>query len=197
MSAEFVLREHKDGTFGFVFQTEHGQVLLTSRSYGDADTALNRLRSARQMARKERNYELRTADEGGFYFVVKNRSKEVLGFSQRYPDPESMRQGMTLTRGCSHGARVENPFKAHIKAHLKYLHLKNSSHTLDTPFSCPQCGNAMVLKIAKRPKPGLQPGETFWGCSKYPRCKGFLNENLAAKPEPQPFSSPIMPAMNT
>src|SRR5688572_12689047 len=98
MSAEFVLRQDRDGTFVFVFQTETGQVLLTSRSYCDADTALRRLHSARQMARKDRNYELRTADEGGFYFVVKNRSNEVLAGSHLYPDAESMRQGMTLTR---------------------------------------------------------------------------------------------------
>jgi uncharacterized protein len=111
MSAEFVLRKYNDGTFGFVFQTEHGQVLLTSRYYCDQDLALRRLHSARQMARKDRNYELRAADEGGFYFVIRNREKEVLAFSQLYPDPESRQQGMILTRGCSHGARVENPLK--------------------------------------------------------------------------------------
>lgn len=186
MSAEFVLRKHKDGTFGFIFQTESGQVLLTSRSYPDADTALRRLRSAWQMARKDRNYELRAADEGGFYFVVKNRSKEVLAHSQPYPDQESMRQGMILTKGCSHGARVENPFKEQIKEHLKEqlgeLILKHSSHTLETPFSCPKCGSAMVPKIARS---GAHQGDKFWGCSSFPRCRGFLEYKLAA--EPQPF----------
>ena len=108
MSAEFVLRKDKDGQFVFVFQTESGKVLLTSGAYSNRDGALRHLHSARQMARKDRNYELRTAAEGGFYFVVKNRSGEVVGQSEMYPDPESRLQGMILTRGCSHGARVEN-----------------------------------------------------------------------------------------
>ena len=111
MSAEFALRKDQDGKYVFVFQTESGQVLLTSRSYCDPDIALRRLHSARQMARKDRNYEFRAAYAGGFYFVVKNRSNEVLGQSEIYPDQESMRQGMILARGCSHGARIENLVK--------------------------------------------------------------------------------------
>jgi uncharacterized protein YegP (UPF0339 family) len=176
MSAEFVLREHKDGTFGFIFQTETGQVLLTSTSYCDADTALRRLRSAWQMARKDRNYELRPADEGGFYFVVKNRSKEVLAHSPLYPDPQSLRQGITLTRGCSHDARIENPFKLTAR--------QRACRTPRTALTCPTCGSAMILRLARG---GAHRGEKFWGCSKYPRCRGFLEYLRPARPEPQPF----------
>jgi hypothetical protein len=142
------------------------------------------------MARKERNYELRefrSAYEGGFYFVVKNRSKEVLALSELYPDQESLRKGMILTRGCSHGARIENPFKELVRAHLdeqrKEL-LKHSSHTLETPFSCPTCGSAMVVKITRK---GHHQGEKFWGCSKFPGCTGFREYNFTSEPEPQPF----------
>jgi len=77
MSAEFVLRKEKDGTFVFVFRTENGKVLLTSRSYCDPDLALRRLRSAHQMARKDRNYELRSAEEGRFYIVPHQRSSPM------------------------------------------------------------------------------------------------------------------------
>ena len=175
MSAEFVLRKEMDGTFFFVFQTENGQVLLTSGAYRDIDTARRQLRSAWHMVRKERNYELRTAQEGGFYFVVKNRSNEVLAHSQLYPDQESRRQAMILTRGCSHGARIENPFEGLIKEQLRDHLLKHSSHTLENPFSCPKCGNAMVLRIARK---GAHQGENFWGCSKFPSCRGFLEYNV-------------------
>jgi uncharacterized protein len=116
MSAEFVLRKDQDGMFVFVFQTASGQVLLRSGAYGDKDLALRQLHSARQMVRKERNYELRRANEGEFYFVVKNRSHEVLGQSEMYPDQESRRQGMILSRECSHGARVENLVKEPLRA---------------------------------------------------------------------------------
>lgn len=38
-----------------------------------------------------------------------------------------------------------------------------------TTSSCPVCANAMVLRTAKR---GANAGGEFWGCTKYPACKG-------------------------
>ena len=36
---------------------------------------------------------------------------------------------------------------------------------------CPRCGNAMVLRTASR---GENRGNSFWGCSGYPTCKGIV-----------------------
>jgi restriction system protein len=35
--------------------------------------------------------------------------------------------------------------------------------------ACPVCSNPMVMRSAKK---GGKTGNTFWGCSNYPRCKG-------------------------
>ena len=37
---------------------------------------------------------------------------------------------------------------------------------------CPKCGSKMVLRTAKR---GSHAGRKFWGCSKFPECRGTLN----------------------
>jgi four helix bundle suffix protein len=37
------------------------------------------------------------------------------------------------------------------------------------PPNCPACGSLMALRTAKSGKP---PGSQFWGCTKYPDCKG-------------------------
>lgn len=37
---------------------------------------------------------------------------------------------------------------------------------------CPKCGSEMVLRTAKR---GDNQGGKFWGCSKYPECRGIIN----------------------
>jgi len=34
---------------------------------------------------------------------------------------------------------------------------------------CPRCGEAMVLRTAKK---GARAGKQFWGCASYPRCRG-------------------------
>jgi four helix bundle suffix protein len=37
------------------------------------------------------------------------------------------------------------------------------------PPNCPACGSLMALRTAKS---GKTPGSQFWGCTKYPDCKG-------------------------
>ena len=37
--------------------------------------------------------------------------------------------------------------------------------------TCPKCGSRMVLRTAKS---GANQGEKFWGCSKFPQCRGIL-----------------------
>lgn len=38
--------------------------------------------------------------------------------------------------------------------------------------ACPTCGQPMVLRTAKK---GDRAGSQFWGCSKYPACRGIRN----------------------
>lgn len=35
--------------------------------------------------------------------------------------------------------------------------------------TCPQCGSAMVRRVAKQ---GAKAGNAFWGCSRFPACRG-------------------------
>jgi restriction system protein len=47
-----------------------------------------------------------------------------------------------------------------------------SSPTMVSPtvhVCCPTCGSEMVRKTARR---GPNPGQQFWGCSRYPACRG-------------------------
>ena len=44
----------------------------------------------------------------------------------------------------------------------------NTTGTGSLP-ACPVCSNPMVMRSAKK---GSNAGNTFWGCSNYPRCKG-------------------------
>lgn len=49
--------------------------------------------------------------------------------------------------------------------------LPNESRESDVP-ACPKCGNQMVRRTAKK---GSMAGNSFWGCSRYPDCKGVRN----------------------
>ena len=41
---------------------------------------------------------------------------------------------------------------------------------------CPRCGSDMVLRKAKQ---GKHAGQRFWGCSRFPQCKGVLPHKAA------------------
>lgn len=47
-------------------------------------------------------------------------------------------------------------------------HVQSESTTTPT---CPKCGAPMVLRTATK---GVNAGNQFWGCSKYPVCKGIV-----------------------
>lgn len=49
------------------------------------------------------------------------------------------------------------------------FHEHSSSQSSQTPPSCPLCGSTMQRRTARR---GVNEGNSFWGCSKYPDCKG-------------------------
>jgi restriction system protein len=38
--------------------------------------------------------------------------------------------------------------------------------------ACPKCGSTMILRTARK---GANAGAQFWGCSKYPACRGVVN----------------------
>jgi len=38
--------------------------------------------------------------------------------------------------------------------------------------ACPRCGSEMVLRVAKK---GPHSGKEFWGCSKFPGCRGVVS----------------------
>lgn len=47
----------------------------------------------------------------------------------------------------------------------------STAQSTDTPL-CPKCGSAMVPRTAKH---GSNAGNSFWGCSQYPACRGIRN----------------------
>ena len=50
------------------------------------------------------------------------------------------------------------------------------SGNMDTPpeavRACPKCGSEMVLRVAKK---GPHSGKRFWGCLKFPDCRGVVS----------------------
>jgi restriction system protein len=52
---------------------------------------------------------------------------------------------------------------------LRHRQTSDRESPADAPPKCPQCGALMALRTAKS---GKNAGSQFWGCTKYPECKG-------------------------
>jgi restriction system protein len=69
--------------------------------------------------------------------------------------------------------RLYNVRKSHREAAETLSDSSNQSNSSNRPDAdapaCPQCGKPMVSRVARQ---GANTGQSFWGCSGYPACKG-------------------------
>ncbi len=87
---------------------------------------------------------------------IKSKKTKVL-------TPEQVRQIIDQIEA----GRLTTSFKTH-REHAK--HIRETVQEKQNSVVCPRCGSTMVLRQSKK---GEKPGERFWGCSRYPQCKGI------------------------
>ena len=68
--------------------------------------------------------------------------------------------------------QFERGFKTN-REHVKNLK-KTHNNVVSPNNSCPKCGSQLVERVAKK---GVNAGNTFWGCSNFPKCRFVRNTN--------------------
>lgn len=101
--------------------------------------------------------------EGGFFVTSGNYTQDAIAFAKT--SGIELIDGSALLRMVEE-ARQGEPFLDPTNTHSRAT--TTFSIGADTP-SCPQCGGLMVARTAKR---GANAGSQFWGCSRYPQCRG-------------------------
>jgi uncharacterized protein YegP (UPF0339 family) len=107
MASTCTLTKTGHGRFEFGFKTHSRNVLMTSGTYLEKENAIRGTTVAHRLARNTRNYEICTAENGQYYFVVKNAEGEV----------------MAQAIGKARGARLEDLTDPNIRnrAHRKQI----------------------------------------------------------------------------
>jgi uncharacterized protein YegP (UPF0339 family) len=108
MAAKFVLKQSGKGKFRFALKAPNGQVILTSETYASKDGAMNGIKSVRQNAGKDKNFEVRKGKSGQFYFVLKASNGEVIGQSDMYAAARSVFKGILSVKTNAGAARTED-----------------------------------------------------------------------------------------
>ena len=97
---------------------------------------------------------------GGYARYIKSKTTPVLTESEVIEITKKIELG-----------RLTPSFKTN-REHVK--HVKNivaDKEDNNIP-NCPKCGCSMIFREAKK---GQNIGKKFWGCTKFPRCRGIVN----------------------
>ena len=94
----------------------------------------------------------------GYIRFIKSKNKAIISDSEVEKIISKIENG-----------RLTPSFKTH-REHVK--HVKNIVSEKKKSNACPKCGSPMVIRETKK---GPYKGEQFWGCTKYPQCRGIVN----------------------
>ncbi|KMQ50586.1 nuclease [Chitinispirillum alkaliphilum] len=94
----------------------------------------------------------------GYLWYIKSKTEPVLTKSQ-------VNQ---ITRKIESG-RLSPSLKTNL-AHIR--HVKTIVEEKKNTPNCPKCGGVMVMRKAKR---GQNVGKEFWGCVRFPQCRGVVD----------------------
>ena len=95
---------------------------------------------------------------GGYIRYIKSKIRPVLESKQVDAVVEQIETG-----------RYPRNFQTR-RAHTQ--HVRQVVEEKRDAVTCPKCGGAMVLRTARK---GPRQGKFFWGCARYPQCRGIVN----------------------
>jgi len=95
---------------------------------------------------------------GGYIRYIKSKKKPILS-------PAKVNEIISQIEA----GRLTPSFKTN-REHVK--NVRNTVADKQANPSCPKCGSTMVIREAKK---GLNKGNKFWGCSRFPQCKSIVN----------------------
>ncbi len=95
---------------------------------------------------------------GGYLRYIKSKTEVVLSASDVTSIIQKVESG-----------RFARTFKTN-RDHVR--HVKQIVEKKERAVSCPKCGGGMVKREVKK---GERKGQQFWGCQKYPKCRGTVN----------------------
>lgn len=106
---------------------------------------------------------IKTRDKLPDSLVVSGR--ELVKYMETFTTPRFTAEEIDTIQNTILGGKIANTIK-HRKEHIAHVNeiIENKNQTP----SCPRCGQPMLQRQIKS---GEKAGQTFWGCSKYPKCR--------------------------
>lgn len=154
--ADYSLNQGPDGGVDIVLKREGQTSLVQCKQWKTGSVGVTVVREMLGILHARKAHEVFIVTTGGF-------TAEAQAFAKGNP--------ITLIDGAKLWAMV-----AAVQAEPSTAKVVPAAIAPATP-ECPRCGGEMVRRKAKQ---GPTPGATFWGCTRYPSCRGTasLHEEL-------------------
>jgi uncharacterized protein len=107
--AGFELFRDAAAEYRFNLKAANHEVVLSSEGYQDLGGALHGIDSVRDNGRDVENYEIREAQDGSFYFVLKAANHEIIGMSEMYVSNSNAERGAQGVADLLYSERVADP----------------------------------------------------------------------------------------
>lgn len=104
--------------------------------------------------------------ESGYTSYIKSKSEVLFSESDVEQIVAAIRSGQLPKTWATHVQHVSSLNARHSKA------TEHVGKSQLTDQKCPKCGGTMLKRLAKS---GENSGNMFWGCSRYPGCRGIVN----------------------
>ena len=106
MAAKFELKLTAKKNWMFNLKAGNGEIILTSEQYTARESAANGIESVRKNSAEVASFDVRTAKNGEQYFVLQAKNKEIIGKSEMYKSPTSVKRGIASVMRNAPTARV-------------------------------------------------------------------------------------------
>ncbi len=118
MAARYELKAGKSGKVMFNLLSANSQIILTSETYETKKAAQNGIKSVTKNGVNEKRFEVKTAKDGQFYFVLTATNGEVIGKSEMYKAMAGVKRGIASVQKNA-GAAVVDKTEAEAKPAAK------------------------------------------------------------------------------
>jgi uncharacterized protein len=98
MASAYILRKATDNQFYFNLTADNNEIILTSETYKEKESAKDGIESVRKSSQIDSRYVRKTAADGKEYFVLIAANNEQIGKSETYSSHEAMENGIASVK---------------------------------------------------------------------------------------------------
>ncbi len=98
MAGWYEVSKNELGEFRFVLKAANSETILRSQQYTSKASALNGVASVQHNAPDDARYELKTANDGRFFFNLLAANGQVVGTSQMYASESTRSAGIASVK---------------------------------------------------------------------------------------------------